>query len=61
MATATRVRSAEAHDFERVTALLESLGRAKVTPETRVHCRGIFERHVAWTRITSWPSGRRVR
>src|SRR5918992_3226593 len=46
MATATRVRSAEAHDFERVTALLESLGRAKVTPETRGHCRGVFERHV---------------
>jgi len=41
------VRLADAGDFEAVTALLEELGRAKVTDETRDACRDIFEEHVA--------------
>ena len=36
------VRRAEARDFEAVTALLEELGRATVTPATRDECRRVF-------------------
>jgi GNAT superfamily N-acetyltransferase len=42
-----RVRLADHDDFEAVTALLEELGRAKVTDETREICRALFEEHVA--------------
>lgn len=41
------VRLAAAGDFEIVTALLEELGRARVTDETRDACRTVFEEHVA--------------
>jgi GNAT superfamily N-acetyltransferase len=41
-----RVRPAEAGDFERVTELLEILGRAEVTPETEADCRRVFEAQV---------------
>ena len=37
-----RIRSAEPRDFDAVTALLESLGRAQVTNETRDRCREIY-------------------
>jgi (aminoalkyl)phosphonate N-acetyltransferase len=40
-----RVRSAERGDFEAVTALLEELGRATVTDETRARCRRLFDDH----------------
>lgn len=36
------VRRAEARDFEGVTALLEELGRARVTAETEAECRRVF-------------------
>jgi GNAT superfamily N-acetyltransferase len=42
-----RVRSAEARDFEDVVRLLESLGRVKVTAETRDRCRDMYESHLA--------------
>ena len=42
-----RVRPADAGDFERVTELLEELGRPEVTDKTRDACRAIFEEHVA--------------
>jgi GNAT superfamily N-acetyltransferase len=42
-----RVRPAEAADFDSVTALLEELGRARVTDDTREACRAMFERHLA--------------
>jgi GNAT superfamily N-acetyltransferase len=42
-----KVRLADAGDFDRVTALLEELGRDKVTDETRDACRAVFEEHVA--------------
>jgi GNAT superfamily N-acetyltransferase len=42
-----KVRPADGGDFEAVTALLEELGRAKVTDETRDECRALFEEHVA--------------
>jgi len=42
-----RVRLASAGDFDSVTALLEDLGRPKVTDETRDECRAIFERQLA--------------
>ena len=41
------VRTADHGDFDVVTALLEELGRAEVTDETRDACREIFESHVA--------------
>ena len=41
------VRLADAGDFETVTSLLEELGRATVTDETRDACRAVFEEHVA--------------
>lgn len=41
------VRRAEERDFQAVTALLEELGRAGVTPETREACRLVFERQLA--------------
>jgi GNAT superfamily N-acetyltransferase len=41
-----RVRAAVADDFEAVRALLEELGRARVTEETRDGCRAMFERHL---------------
>jgi GNAT superfamily N-acetyltransferase len=41
-----RVRPAAAGDFEAVTALLEELGRRKVTDETRGYCRAMYERHL---------------
>ena len=42
-----RVRLADQGDFEAVVALLEELGRATVTDETRETCRTLFEAHVA--------------
>jgi GNAT superfamily N-acetyltransferase len=41
------VRAAEQADFEAVTALLELLGRARVTDATREECRALFERELA--------------
>jgi GNAT superfamily N-acetyltransferase len=41
------VRLADQGDFDAVTALLEELGRATVTDETRDACRTLFENHVA--------------
>jgi len=41
------VRAAEKDDFEAVTALLELLGRARVTEATRDECRTLFERQLA--------------
>jgi GNAT superfamily N-acetyltransferase len=41
-----RVRPATGDDFDGVTALLEELGRPKVTDDTRADCRSIFERHL---------------
>ena len=37
-----KVRRAEPTDFESVTTLLEELGRAKVTPDTRDEARRVF-------------------
>ena len=37
------IRRAEARDFPAVTALLEELGRARVTPETREGARAVYE------------------
>jgi GNAT superfamily N-acetyltransferase len=37
------VRSAEPADFDDVVRLLESLGRAEVTDETRDRCRALYE------------------
>jgi GNAT superfamily N-acetyltransferase len=37
-----KVRRAEPADFEPVTTLLEELGRAKVTPDTRDEARRVF-------------------
>ena len=42
-----KVRSAGATDFERVTGLLEELGRPEVTDTTRDACQAVFERQVA--------------
>ena len=42
-----KVRSAEPRDFDAVTALLETLGRATVTDETRDRCRGIYAAQVS--------------
>ena len=42
-----RVRRAEAADFDSVTALLEELGRPRVTDETREAFRAVFERQLA--------------
>lgn len=42
-----RIRRAERLDFAAVTALLEELGRARVTDETREICRAVFDRHLA--------------
>ena len=42
-----RARRARADDFERVTELLEILGRAEVTPDTADECRHVFEAQVA--------------
>ena len=41
------VRLADSGDFEVATALLEELGRATVTDETRDACRVLFAEHVA--------------
>lgn len=41
-----KVRLAEADDFERVTALLEELGRAVVTDATRDDVRALYMRHL---------------
>jgi GNAT superfamily N-acetyltransferase len=41
-----RVRLAAAEDFDSATRLLEELGRARVTDETREACRAMFERHL---------------
>ena len=42
----TSIRAARGDDFEAVTALLEKLGRAKVTDATREDCRAIFRQQV---------------
>ncbi|HEY2604061.1 MAG TPA: GNAT family N-acetyltransferase [Thermoleophilaceae bacterium] len=42
-----KIRSAEPHDFEAVTLLLEELGRATVTDETRDRCREIYAAQVS--------------
>lgn len=42
-----RVRRAEPGDFGSVTALLEELGRAKVTAQTREAVRQVFEAQLA--------------
>jgi GNAT superfamily N-acetyltransferase len=41
------VRSAEPRDFDSVTRLLEELGRATVTDETRDRCREIYAAQVS--------------
>ena len=41
-----RVRRAAAGDFEAVTELLEELGRAEVTPQTREACRALYKSHL---------------
>jgi GNAT superfamily N-acetyltransferase len=41
-----RVRAARGDDFERVTALLELLGRPAVTPAARADAQAIYERQV---------------
>jgi GNAT superfamily N-acetyltransferase len=41
------VRSAEPRDFDSVTRLLEELGRATVTDETRDRCREIYASQVS--------------
>ncbi|MBV9213384.1 MAG: GNAT family N-acetyltransferase [Actinobacteria bacterium] len=41
-----RIRAARGDDFEAVTGLLERLGRARVTPETRDHCEALFRQQV---------------
>ena len=41
------VRSAEPRDFDAVTLLLEELGRATVTDETRDRCREIYAAQVS--------------
>src|SRR5204863_5508418 len=41
-----RVRAASRADFEAVTALLELLGRPKVTDAAREDCRAVFEEQV---------------
>ena len=41
------VRQAALDDFEAVTALLEELGRPKVTDETAGACRDVFENHLS--------------
>ena|SRR5436305_433308 len=41
------VRSAEPHDFEAVTALLEALGRKEVTDDTRDRCREIYASQIS--------------
>jgi GNAT superfamily N-acetyltransferase len=41
-----RVRPAQADDFDVVVALLEELGRARVTDETREDVRAVYERHL---------------
>jgi GNAT superfamily N-acetyltransferase len=41
-----KVRLADTGDFEAVTALLEELGRTRVTEETREGCLAMFERHL---------------
>jgi GNAT superfamily N-acetyltransferase len=40
------VRTADEADFEAATALLELLGRARVTDATREECRALFERQL---------------
>lgn len=40
------IRAARGDDFEAVTSLLEKLGRARVTPETREHCEALFRQQV---------------
>jgi GNAT superfamily N-acetyltransferase len=42
-----RVRPAAREDFDSVTALLEELGRARVTDDTRRACQAVFDRHLA--------------
>jgi GNAT superfamily N-acetyltransferase len=42
-----RIRLADGGDFDAATALLEELGRAVVTAETRPACRTLFEEQVA--------------
>jgi glucosamine-phosphate N-acetyltransferase len=42
-----RVRSAEPGDFDAVVGLLEQLGRAEVTDETRERCREIYQAQLA--------------
>lgn len=44
---AVLVRSAAPADFDRVTALLEELGRTPVTDATYEDCRALYEAHVA--------------
>ena len=41
-----KVRLADTGDFEPVSELLEELGRAEVTDQTREACRAIFHEHV---------------
>ena len=41
-----KVRPAQADDFDVVVALLEELGRARVTDETRDAVRALYERHM---------------
>jgi GNAT superfamily N-acetyltransferase len=40
------IRAARSDDFEAVTALLEALGRERVTDETRETCRAVFREQV---------------
>jgi len=42
-----KARAARSGDFERVTELLEILGRAEVTAATEPECRRVFEAQVA--------------
>jgi GNAT superfamily N-acetyltransferase len=42
-----KIRSAEPRDFDAVTDLLERLGRAQVTDETRDRCREVYAAQVS--------------
>jgi ribosomal protein S18 acetylase RimI-like enzyme len=44
--TKSHIRTARGDDFEAVTALLENLGRDRVTTDTREHCEALFRQQV---------------
>ena len=46
MRSSSSIRAARGDDFEAVATLLEKLGRAKVTPETRDDCQALFRQQI---------------